>query len=133
MFKPPCDRADQLCSIQDFDRIRCGTSSSSSSKRHQRTVSVVGCSGSPFASLSSRDAPHTDTWLGRVTNPPASQDDFALRSLSEDVFLEPAAVSLTQSAFNQVSIAYNATKEEKVDALKQTMTAREAKYKVEQD
>ncbi|KAK4689252.1 hypothetical protein P7C73_g854, partial [Tremellales sp. Uapishka_1] len=38
-----------------------------------------------------------------------------------------------ENPFNQVQIAYNATKEEKVDALKQTMAAREAKYKVESE
>ena len=35
-------------------------------------------------------------------------------------------------AFNQAQVAYNATKEEKVDALKKVMDAREAKYKVDQ-
>ncbi|ORX40961.1 hypothetical protein BD324DRAFT_612691 [Kockovaella imperatae] len=34
--------------------------------------------------------------------------------------------------FNQAQVAYNATKDERVDALKQVMDAREAKYRVEQ-
>lgn len=36
-----------------------------------------------------------------------------------------------ENPFNQAKLAYNATKDEKVDALKQIMDAREAKYKVE--
>ena len=41
------------------------------------------------------------------------------------------AMKLT-AAFNQAQVAYNATKDEKVEALKKVMDAREAKYKVEQ-
>lgn len=37
---------------------------------------------------------------------------------------------LTEPAFNQTQIAYNATKEEKLDKLKEVISAREAKYKV---
>lgn len=33
-------------------------------------------------------------------------------------------------AFNQTQVAYNATKEEKLEKLKETISAREAKYKV---
>ncbi len=35
------------------------------------------------------------------------------------------------SAFNQAQVAYNATKDERVDALRQVMDAREAKYRVD--
>lgn len=38
-----------------------------------------------------------------------------------------------ENPFNQVSIAYNATKEEKLETLKATMAAREAKYRVENE
>lgn len=34
-------------------------------------------------------------------------------------------------AFNQVQVAYNASKEERVDKLKEVMQAREKKYAVE--
>jgi hypothetical protein len=36
-----------------------------------------------------------------------------------------------RAAFNQAQVSYNASKEEKVEALKKVMDAREAKYKVE--
>lgn len=36
-----------------------------------------------------------------------------------------------ENPFNQAKIAYNATKDEKVDALKQVMDSREAKYRVD--
>jgi len=45
--------------------------------------------------------------------------------------IREGGVMLT-AAFNQAQVAYNATKEEKVDALKKVMDAREAKYKVDQ-
>lgn len=35
------------------------------------------------------------------------------------------------AAFNQAKLAFNATKDEKVDALRQIMDAREKKYRVE--
>lgn len=38
---------------------------------------------------------------------------------------------LTLPAFNQVSLAYNATKEERVGKLQDVIDAREAKYRVE--
>lgn len=41
------------------------------------------------------------------------------------------AISLTSPAFNQVKMAYNASKEEKLDKLQELRDAREAKYKVE--
>lgn len=37
-----------------------------------------------------------------------------------------------ENPFNQQSMAYNATKEEKLSALKATMAAREAKYRVDE-
>ncbi|KAK1923244.1 hypothetical protein DB88DRAFT_341722 [Papiliotrema laurentii] len=37
-----------------------------------------------------------------------------------------------ENPFNQAKVAYNATKEEKVEALRKVMDAREAKYKVEE-
>ena len=42
-----------------------------------------------------------------------------------------AHVTGCSTAFNQAQVAYNASKDERVDALRQVMDAREAKYKVD--
>lgn len=38
-----------------------------------------------------------------------------------------------ENPFNQVSVAYNASKDDRLETLKATMAAREAKYKVESE
>jgi hypothetical protein len=38
-----------------------------------------------------------------------------------------------ENPFNQVSVAYNASKDERLDTLKKTMKAREDKYRVESE
>jgi hypothetical protein len=38
-----------------------------------------------------------------------------------------------ENPFNQVSVAYNASKEERLGSLKATMSAREDKYRVDQE